>query len=186
MSKKVPEHIHIKTLEEIKQEKAAKCQSLNDASLTETSEATVPKSTATKSIRRAITVKHSSISHGKTFSEVIRAKKKRQEEKEEWSPISKKAKHTEDTPGKNRVESDTGGPGPVGTAVGKVRVKTLEEIRKEKAARIQAQQTKEAESKKSSDAEENGTKKQRLLRIKKPASQCKAAFFIICCKYPSG
>lgn len=58
-----------------------------------------------------------------------------------------------------------------------VRVKTLEEIRREKAARLQAQQAQEAENKKSSDTE-NDAKKPRLLRIKKLASQSKAVLVL--------
>ncbi|XP_047439006.1 zinc finger CCCH domain-containing protein 11A isoform X2 [Mugil cephalus] len=166
---KAAEPIRIKTLEEIRQEKAAKSQSQNDNSSMETPEVTASKSAATRGVKRAATAKGSPDGRLKTFSEAIRAKKKRQEEKQELGPGSKKAKHTaaENAPGKNQAES-----GPEGTNKGEVRVKTLEEIRKEKAARIQAQQAKEAEAKKSSDTEENGIKRPRLLHVKKPTSQC--------------
>lgn len=56
-------------------------------------------------------------------------------------------------------------------------MKTLDEIRREKAARIQAQQVLEAENRMSCDAEENCAKKPRLLRIKESASQSKTSIF---------
>lgn len=61
----------------------------------------------------------------------------------------------------------------------KLGVKTLEEIRMEKAARIQVKQTVQAEKRKRADTEENSVKKPRLLRIKKLAPQSKAAFLHI-------
>lgn len=169
-TKKAPEQIRIKTLEEIKQEKAAKSQS-KDSPSTVAPEISLPQIVATKTtkggIKRTITTKDHSISHIKTFSEVLHAKKRRQEEK---NPSSKTAKHTvEKAPGKSQGEPDTADPAP--EKVAGVRVKTLEEIRREKAARIQAEQAMESENKKSVTTEENGAKKPRLLRIKKPASQ---------------
>nr|XP_046237462.1 zinc finger CCCH domain-containing protein 11A isoform X2 [Scatophagus argus] len=158
-SKKAPEQIRIKTLEEIRQEKAAKSQSLSkdDPSV-------VPPRVNTKiakAVKRDITVKDHSITHVKTFSEIIHAKKRRQEEE-----------HTgEKGPGKSLGESDTAGAAPEAITLGGIRIKTLEEIRREKAARIQAEQAQEAENKKSCDTAENGTKKPQLRRIKKPASQ---------------
>nr|XP_020504056.1 zinc finger CCCH domain-containing protein 11A-like isoform X2 [Labrus bergylta] len=172
--KKAPEQIRIKTLEQIKQEKAAKSQNQkDDPSSDDTAEPNVTKNTATKPTRggrRAITLKDDSISEVKTFSEILRAKKNRQEEEEqqqqEQSPSPKKTRNTaEKGPAKSR---DADGPGPDVTDVGEVRVKTLEEIRREKAARMQTQQTTETENKKSSDSEENRAKKPRLMRIKKP------------------
>ncbi|XP_028261435.1 zinc finger CCCH domain-containing protein 11A isoform X2 [Parambassis ranga] len=170
MSKKTPEPVRIKTLEEIKQEKAAKsqCQSHKDAPSVVAPENTTTK-TATKGIKRAITVKDTSDRHVKTFSEILRAKKKRQEEQNS-SPTT--ANNTvEKGPSKTQKESETAGLDPEPTNVTEVKVKTLEEIRREKATRIQVQQSKEAEKRKNTDAEENGAKKPALLHIKKQASQ---------------
>ena len=168
-SKKAHEQIRIKTLEEIRQEKAAKSQSQNDGHAVVCPESTKTITTkVTKGIKLAITVRDDSIGHVKTFSEVLLAKKKKQEEQQEQNPISKMVKQTvEKASGKDETESNTVGPGPEATNVGEVRVKTLEEIRREKAVRIQAHQALEAENKKSSDTEENGAKKPRLLRINK-------------------
>lgn len=176
-SKKAPEQIRIKTLEEIRQEKAAKSQSLSkDGPSVEAPE--INNTKPTKGLKRGIIIKDHSISHIKTFSEILRAKKKRQEEEQ--------AKHAvEKASGKSQGESDTAGPVPEALNLGGVRVKTLEEIRREKAARIQAQQALETENKKSCETEENGAKKPRLLRIKKPASQSKTPIVTIvsvfCC-----
>ncbi|XP_039652794.1 zinc finger CCCH domain-containing protein 11A [Perca fluviatilis] len=168
-SKRAPEQIRIKTLEEIRQEKAAKSQSQKHQSSAVASEVNATKTA--KGVKRAITVKDNSIRHVKLFSEILGAKKKRQEEPEQ-NPSPKKSKHTvEKAPGKSQAESDPAGPGPEATNAWEVRVKTLEEIRREKAAKIRAQPAPEAEDKKSSDAEVNDVKKPRLLRIKKLASQ---------------
>ncbi len=167
--KKAPEEIRIKTLEEIKQEKAAKSQ-LKEGPSVETS-----NTKTSKGVKRAITVKDNSVSHIKTFSEILHAKKNRQEEQQEQNPSPKRAK--------NSVESDTAAVGPEATNLGEVRVKTLEEIRREKAARIQAQQPVEPENKKNCGNEENGDKKPRLLRIKKLVSQSKKSLFTIFFSY---
>ncbi|KAM4587804.1 zinc finger CCCH domain-containing protein 11A isoform 1-T7 [Odontesthes bonariensis] len=163
VSVKVPEQIHIKSLEEIKQEKAAKSQSHKD-SLTPEMSKTNPAE-ATKGIKRAVSVRDTSISHVKT----IWAKKKRQEEEREHNPELL----VEKTQGKSQGESDIGRPGSKNTNKGKVKVqvKTLEEIRREKASRLQEQQAMEAEDKKSSDTEESSSKKPRLQRPKKLATQ---------------
>lgn len=172
-SKRAPEQIRIKTLEEIRQEKAAKSQSQNDDSSAVASEVNTTKTT--KGVKRAITGKDSSIRHIKMFSEILGAKKKRQEEPEQ-NPSPKKSKHTvEKAPGKSRAESDPAGPGPEA----EVRVKTLEEIRREKAAKLRAQPAPEAEDKKGSDTEANDVKKPRLLRIKKLPSQSKTALTLL-------
>lgn len=169
-SKKAPEQIRIKTLEEIRQERAAKSQSQTDGPSVVAPEIITTKTT--KGIKRAITPKGDPITHIKTFSEILHAKKKRQEEQQKQSPSPKKAKHSgEKAPGKSQGESVTAEPGPEEN-VGRVKIKTLEEIRREKAARIQAQQALGAEHKKNSDTE-NGAKKPRLMSIKKLASQSK-------------
>ncbi|KAG7495218.1 zinc finger CCCH domain-containing 11A isoform X1 [Solea senegalensis] len=169
-SKKESKRIRIKTLEEIKQEKAAKSQNQTDEPSCPESTKTVTTK-ASKGVKRAITVKDDSISRVKTFSEILQAKKKREQEQQENRSILKKAKHREDNaPGKSQVKPDTTGPGAESTNALEVRVKTLEEIRQEKAARIQAQKAMETENKTHPDSEENGVKKPRLLRINKPAS----------------
>lgn len=134
-------------------------------------------------MKRAITNRDHSITHIKTFSEILHTRKKRQDEQQEQSPSPKKAKHTvENAPGKSQGECNSAGPCHKAINVEGVRVKTLEEIRREKAARLQAQQAHEAENKKSSDTE-NGAKKPRLLRIKKLASQSKAVLVLSLCSY---
>lgn len=167
-TKKATEQIRIKTLEEIRQEKATKSQ-LKDNPSTVAPETNHPQVVPTKTtkggIKRTITTKDHPISHIKTFSEVLHAKKRRQEEKNA-SPTT--TKHTVEK-GKSQGEPGTDEPAPERGAG--LRVKTLEEIRREKAARIQAEQAMEAENKKSVNTEENGAKKPRLLRIKKLASQ---------------
>ncbi|XP_051804214.1 zinc finger CCCH domain-containing protein 11A-like isoform X1 [Acanthochromis polyacanthus] len=155
-SKKFPEQIRIKTLEEIKQEKAAKSQSHKDASSATPPEVTMTK---TKGIKRAITVTDASVGQVKMFSEILQAKKRMHEKEQE----PKTRLLVEEASGESHGESET--------ADGEVRVKTLEEIRREKAARIQAQQTAVSENKKSSDTEDSGAKKPRLLRIKKLTPQ---------------
>ncbi|XP_035486919.2 zinc finger CCCH domain-containing protein 11A isoform X1 [Scophthalmus maximus] len=175
-AQKAPEQIRIKTLEEIRQEKAAKSQSQNDGPSAASPESTKTVTIkATKGVKRAIAVKDDPISRVKTFSEVLRAKKKLEEEQLGQSPSPKKAKHaTEKAPGKSQAESNTAGPDSEATNTGVVRVKTLEEIRREKAARTQTQQVakaEKAENKRSTDNEENGVKKPGRPRINKPGSQ---------------
>lgn len=166
-SKKAAEQIRIKTLEEIRQEKAAQSQSQRDGPSAVAPEITIIKTT--KGVKRAINVKDDSIGHIKTFSEILHAKKKREEQEQSASP--KKAKHTvEKAPGRIQGEPVVAEPGPEPTNAGEVRVKTLEEIRREKAARIQTQQALHADNK-SPDTEKNAAKKPRLLRVKKLASQ---------------
>lgn len=138
---KAPEEIRIKTLEEIRQEKAAKSQSQKETPVVVNVEMTktIPAK-AIKGNKRAITMKDSSIGHVKTFSELIRAKKKKQEEEQEQNRSPKRAGDSVGkAPEKNQDESDSASP--EGINVGKVRVKTLEEIRREKAERMQAQQS---------------------------------------------
>ncbi|XP_031731473.1 zinc finger CCCH domain-containing protein 11A isoform X2 [Anarrhichthys ocellatus] len=156
--RRAPEQIRIKTLEEIRQEKTAKSQSQSQKENPSAMAPEINRTKTTKGVKRAVTIRDDSVSHVKTFSEVFRAKKKRQEEQDP-------------DPKKSQGESNTAGPDPEATNVGQVRVKTLEEIRREKAGKIQVRQTLEAEIKKSSDTEENDAKKPRLLRIKKLNSQ---------------
>lgn len=156
-SKKAPEQIRIKTLEEIRQEKAAKCQSQNDGSSVVAPENTKTITTkGTKGVKRAITI---------------------QDEKNR-SP-KKVRQAVEKIPCKSQGESNTAGPVSEAANVEEVRVKTLEEIRREKAARMQTQ---EAENKRNSEILENGAKKPRILRINKLASQSKTVLsFLVPC-----
>ncbi|KAE8297881.1 Zinc finger CCCH domain-containing protein 11A [Larimichthys crocea] len=164
-SKRAPEQIRIKTLEEIKQEKAAKSQLKEGPSVMAPE---INNSNIKKGIKRAITIKMTLLATSRRSLRFFMLKKRRQEE-QNHSP--KKKQSVEKAPGKNQGEYDTAGPGPETTNIAGVRVKTLEEIRREKAARLHAQQAVEAENKKSSDTEENGAQKARLLRIKKPDAQ---------------
>lgn len=162
---KKPEQIKIKTLEEIKQEKAAKSQIPIDCPASEiTITKTITKPTkGPKGIKRAITVKDSPIGNVITFSEVLHAKKKRQEENQKQS-----TQLSENSKDKNQSKS---GPAASQTneCVGQIRVKTLAEIRQEKAARLQAQETQEPQQK-SPEHEDVSAKKPRLLRLKKVTS----------------
>lgn len=169
VSQRVPELIHIKTLEEIKQEKAVRSQpeSQKNTRATEASSGAKP----------AIAMNDTSICNVKTFSEILHDKKKRQEEEVEQKPRPE-VNHTSETDqAKSQEEAHTAGPEV--TNVGRIKVKTLEEIRMEKAARSQLKQAVDAENRKRSYTEESGAKKPRLLRIKKLAPQSKAAFLHI-------
>lgn len=154
-SKKAPEQIHIKTLEEIRKERASKSLSKDLPSAPESNN-TKP----TKGLRR-ITMVEQPVSYSKTSSDILCSTRKGPEVKESAKLVPKKAAQSES------------GPVPVAPNLGGVQVKTLEEIRREKAARNEAQQGKEAENKKSCDTEDSCAKKPRLLLIKKPASQSK-------------
>lgn len=162
---KKPEQIKIKTLEEIKQEKAAKSQIPKDCPASEiTITKTITKPTkGPKAVKRAITVKDSPIGSVRTFSEILHAKKKRQEENQKQS-----IQLSENCEDKNQGKSE-----PVvsqaNESVGQIRVKTLAEIRQEKAARLQAQETQEPQQK-SPEQQDVSAKKPRLLRLKKVAS----------------
>lgn len=173
--RKASEQIRIKTLEEIRQEKAGKSPSQSHKAHPETD---IHK--PTKSAKRAITVKKDPISHIKTFSEILHAKKKRQEEQDQ-SPTLKKARLSgEKAAGRSQGPSDTVAARPEAANLGELGVKTLEEIRMEKAGRSPAQCL-EAENKKSSDSEETDAKKPRLASrgIKKPARQSEKAHTFI-------
>lgn len=143
--KKAPEQIRIKTLEEIRQEKAARSPSQSPSAAAAESS----RSKAAAGVRRAAAAGDDSVNHTKSFSEGLCAKKKRQEGQD---PKSKKRQGEPDTT--------------QGANVGQLRVKTLEEIRREKAAKVQAQQNLEGENQKSSDSEESPAKKTHLLHVK--------------------
>ncbi|XP_034023405.1 zinc finger CCCH domain-containing protein 11A isoform X2 [Thalassophryne amazonica] len=137
-----PEQIHIKTLEEIRQEKATESHRQKDAHSPKTH---VTKSTKpTRSIKRAITVRDASIGQVKTFSEILQAKSK-EHQQQDLVPSPKKSKNTGRAVAQAHSEADTHGPAREAPDVSEVRVKTLEEIRREKAARIQVQHALQAE-----------------------------------------
>ncbi|XP_063331033.1 zinc finger CCCH domain-containing protein 11A isoform X2 [Pelmatolapia mariae] len=166
VSQKVPELIHIKTLEEIKQEKAVRSQPENQKNTRATE---VTESKANSGAKRAIAMNDTSIYNVKTFSEILHDKKKRQEEELEQKPRPEVNHTAERDQGKSQEEAHTAGPEV--TNVGRIKVKTLEEIRMEKAARSQLKQAVDAENRKRSSTEESGAKKPRLLHIKKLAPQ---------------
>ncbi|XP_013122462.1 zinc finger CCCH domain-containing protein 11A [Oreochromis niloticus] len=166
VSQKVPELIHIKTLEEIKQEKAVRSQPDNQKNTRATE---VTESKASSGTKRAIAMNDTSTCNVKTFSEILHNKKKRQEEELEQKPCAEVNHTAERDQGNSHEEADTAGPEV--TNVGQIRVKTLEEIRMEKAARSQLKQAVDAENRKRSYTEESSAKKPRLLRIKKLAPQ---------------
>lgn len=167
VSKNSPDQIRIKTLEEIRLEKAAKSQSLSkDGSLDAPEINTKPS----KDVKQ-----DQPISHLQTFSESRPAKRKWQKEQAKNS--------VEKAPVKSHWESNSAGPDLEPLNLGGIRVKTLEEIRREKSARTKVQQVLEAENKDSSDTEENATKKLCFRRIKKPNFQRKtqSIVFIFLC-----
>ncbi|XP_017305664.1 zinc finger CCCH domain-containing protein 11A isoform X2 [Ictalurus punctatus] len=132
--------IRIKTLEEIRQEKAAKSQ-IQCKGVRVVNEVPTNALTSTKKVKKPV-----SGPSVKTFSEILHEKKKLQETKVVLQQGSTSTEKTE---------------GPKNTGVIKltaqaaeIRVKTLEEIRKEKAARMQAkpQETTNNAAPSSSDA----------------------------------
>ncbi|XP_010879403.2 zinc finger CCCH domain-containing protein 11A [Esox lucius] len=175
---KAPEVIRIKTLDEIRQEKLNKSlghtQGQGDEhhlSVPDTS-----NSASTKDTRRCAAGKPTVGLHIKTFSEVLHAKRKLDEDQQQ-GPSLRKAKQpaVEVAPGNTQLQGSSGTavPSRVAPPGGEVKVKTLDEIRKEKAARMQAV-GKEASNGKSpgsaTSSGEGSVKKSRVLRINKPAS----------------
>ncbi|XP_024916057.1 zinc finger CCCH domain-containing protein 11A isoform X3 [Cynoglossus semilaevis] len=154
--KKNPEQIRIKTLEEIRQEKAAKSQSQTHA------DSPSFVGGASKAGKRAMTVKSDSIGH-----EILQTKKKRVEDQQEHIPCLNKTDHkSENILDKGQAEPNTAKAETKNSD--EVRVKTLEEIRRERAARKALQATK-AETTKPKD-EESKITKPGLLHISKPSS----------------
>ncbi|KAK6321116.1 hypothetical protein J4Q44_G00080920 [Coregonus suidteri] len=163
------EVIRIKTLEEIRQEKLAKAQAQGQG---DDHRPSVPDSTATKAPKRSAAVKSAAGLHVKTTFEILHAKRKLEEDQ---GPSLRKAKQpaVEAAPGNSQ-----GPPEPVmlmrvAPPGGRVKVKTLEEIRREKAARMQAlgQEAFNMKIPGSDPASgEGGAKKSCILRINKPAS----------------
>lgn len=132
---KAPGQIHIKTLEEIRLEKAAR---LKDCQSDDTPETSNDK--AAEREKQVPIDKVQSSGQVQTFSEVRFAKRKRKQETDSGQP------------------EESAAPNPAG-----IRVKTLEEIRREKATRIMSKQDFKAENN-NSDAEK-AAKKTHLLRL---------------------
>lgn len=148
---KPPGQIHIKTLEEIRLEKAARVKDGLSADTPETGgnkAAEREKQVPTDSAQPSDQVR--------TFSEGRFAKRKRKQEPQPDTGMQK-------VPGQSQPEeSATAGPGPAEPNSAGIQVKTLEEIRREKATRILPKQDSKAETN-NSDAEK--AVKSRLLRL---------------------
>lgn len=153
--------IRIKTLEEIRQEKAAK--SLNSSKVVRVVKE-VPKEPPNPSKKN---VKPAGGPPVKTFSEILQEKKKMQEKRVQ--EMNTTAKSPEGNEGFCSAEAAVKAP----MAAAEVRVKTLEEIRREKAARMQAQLQENTDDKipTSSEAESSGPPKRRILRVNKASSK---------------
>ncbi|XP_059917980.1 zinc finger CCCH domain-containing protein 11A [Gadus macrocephalus] len=152
------QQIRIKTLEEIRQEKASKAQNKRERLPASALGSNAARTTSTKSprvARRSVTVKDGSPVQTKTVSSVHANKKPEEEQLEpDRAPSPGRA-----SPASQRPSAKARGPpSPPGADL---RVKTLEEIRQEKAARLQAQQARGAEDTKSpiADAGEDPAKK---------------------------
>ncbi|XP_026131506.1 zinc finger CCCH domain-containing protein 11A-like isoform X1 [Carassius auratus] len=152
--------IRIKTLEEIRQEKAAR-------NLKTSKVVRVVKEVPAKELSPSKkTVKPAGGPQVKTFSEILHEKKKMQEKKAE--EVSTTARSPEGNEGPSTAGAAVKAP----VAAGEVRVKTLEEIRREKAARMQAQlqETTDDKTPTSTEAESSAPPKRRILRINKNSS----------------
>ncbi|XP_030632083.1 zinc finger CCCH domain-containing protein 11A [Chanos chanos] len=151
--------IRIKTLEEIRQEKAVKQNQAKQ------NQGTTARTIAAVDTKSTCPTKRSEKStagpHVKTFSEILHAKKKLEEEQKKLQECSPEVTNSS----KNDCPSNAGASVKTATQTGDVRVKTLEEIRKEKAARLQAQAQEPSNAENS--APNDGAPKRRILRISK-------------------
>ncbi|XP_016150437.1 zinc finger CCCH domain-containing protein 11A-like isoform X1 [Sinocyclocheilus grahami] len=149
--------IHIKTLEEIRQEKAAR--NLNTSEVVPVVKEVLAKklSPSKKSVRPVGGLQV------KTFSEILHEKKKIQEKK------AQEVNTTAKSPERNEGPSTAGAAVKAPVTAGEVRVKTLEEIRREKTAQMQAQLHEPTDDKTqtSTEAEASEPPKRRILRINK-------------------
>lgn len=151
---KAPGKIHIKTLEEIRLEKAARLKDCRSADAPETS-----SSKAAEREKHVPIDKVQSSGQVRTFSEVRFAKRKRKQEPDTG---------TQKVPGQSQPEeSAAAGLGPAAPNPAGIRVKTLEEIRREKATRILSKHDCKAENN-NLDAE-NAVKKTHLMRLSRRA-----------------
>lgn len=120
---------------------------------------------AAKSKKRVLTTKDQSSGPPRTFAEVCSAKRRRVQEQQPSSG-------TEKVSGQSQPEESAAAgsgpaaarPGPVAPNPTGIQVKTLEEIRREKAARLQSKPISKAES---TSGGEKVVKKTRLLKISK-------------------
>lgn len=160
--------IRIKTLEEIRQEKAARTLKAGKV-------VPIVKEAPTK--EPSPSKKNGKPAGGlqvKTFSEMLHEKKKLQNKKAE------EASTDAGGPEGNEGSSTIGGAIKAPVVAGEVRVKTLEEIRREKAARIQAQlqETENDKNTNSSEVDSSGAPKKRILRINKTSSKSEDDFLL--------
>ncbi|KAG7477732.1 hypothetical protein MATL_G00072740 [Megalops atlanticus] len=151
---KPAEEIRIKTLEEIRQEKAAKSQAQGQGVTTTTTAASKAPSSVKKAGKPLAGVQV------KTFSEILHAKKKLEEQKK----VAPEESASEGV-GSSRYEAtaEETGPKKMAAQPGEVRVKTLAEIRLEKAARMQAK----GQEAKPEESPASAPLKRRILRINK-------------------
>ncbi|CAF92178.1 unnamed protein product [Tetraodon nigroviridis] len=157
---KSPGQFHVKTLKEIRLEKAARLKDCPSADAPETS-----SNKAAKSKKRVLTTKDQSSGPPRTFAEVCSAKRRKVQEQQPSSG-------TEKVSGQSQPEESAAAgsgpaaarPGPVAPNPTGIQVKTLEEIRREKAARLQSKPISKAES---TSGGEKVVKKTRLLKISK-------------------
>ncbi|CAB1315437.1 unnamed protein product [Coregonus sp. 'balchen'] len=132
--------------------------------------------TSTKAPKRSITAKPATSLHVKTFSEILHAKRKLEEDLQQGQgPSLRKANQqaVEAAPGNSQACGPTHPAMPMRVAppVRGVKVKTLEEIRSAKAARMQDQGQEASNGKRPGSASgEGGAKKPCILHINKPAS----------------
>lgn len=152
--RKSPAQIHIKTLEEIRLEKAARLKECLSAATPETNSNKVAKSED-----RVLATKDKSSGLLRGFAE----RKRMQEHQSGAEKIPGRSQQEESAPGSGPAAVGSGPAAPKPTGI---RVKTLEEIRREKAARIVSKQVSKAESVLGG---EKVVKKTRLLKINQAA-----------------
>lgn len=159
--------IRIKTLEEIRQEKAARTPDATKV----VKERPVKEPSPSKK-----TGKPTGGPQVKTFSEILYEKRKLKEGKAE------EANSAAGSPERNEGPSTAVAVVKVPAVAGEVRVKTLEEIRREKAARMQARLQETANNSTTScEVESSGAPKRRILRINK--TSCKSQKITCCSSY---
>ncbi|XP_051528646.1 zinc finger CCCH domain-containing protein 11A-like [Myxocyprinus asiaticus] len=154
--------IRIKSLEEIRQEKAARTLKVSKV-VRVVKEVPAKEPSPSKKTAGGAQVK--------TFSEILHEKKKLQEKQ------AQEAKAAARSPERNEGPATAGAAVKASVAAGEVRVKTLEEIRREKAARMQAQlkETTNDKTPSSNEAESSAAPKRHILRINKTLPSTNAA-----------
>ncbi|XP_051967718.1 zinc finger CCCH domain-containing protein 11A-like isoform X2 [Xyrauchen texanus] len=152
MEPKSSGNISIKSLKEIRQEKAARTDKASKV-VRVVKEVPSKESSPSKKTAGGHQVK--------TFSEILHKKKKLQEKKAQEVNAAARS------PEQNEGPSTVGAAVKAAVAAGEVRVKTLEEIRREKAARMQAQLKETTNDRATTSSEPSGAPKGRILRINK-------------------